>query len=269
MSGGRSGDVTAAIGVARIGDGYVLRTDGVAVGLAELTPPDMRLLDDAALAALLAQYTAALARMPDRFLLYTYATPPDMRPLLARMRAAAAAAPDVTGHLVLEALALTVERLAQAAAHTPMVRWILAAPTEAPDDAAPGMWSDLAPPPPARPLPGDAPAEAVRRIQRLIGMFAALGVEPPPRRLRAGEIRDLLRMGLDPIGAHAGAVMGDDGLALPFDLAPEAATAAPAAGADAPAAGADAPEAAPAAPEAAARPPGMQRPPWQNAGAIP
>jgi len=266
MSGGRVGDVTAAIGVARIGDGYVLRTDGVAVGLAELTPPDMRLLDDAALAALLAQYTAALARMPDRFLLYTYAMPPDMRPLLARMRAAAAAAPDVTGHMVLESLALTVERLAQAAAHTPMVRWILAAPTEVPDDAAPGVWSDLAPPPPARPLPGDAPAAALRRIQRLIGMFAALGVEPPPRRLRAGEIRDLLRMGLDPIGAHTGAAMVDDGLALPFDLAPEAAADAPAA--NVPEAAADAPAAN--APESAADAPAIPaRPPWQNAGAIP
>jgi hypothetical protein len=264
----RVGDVTAAIGVARIGDGYVLRTDGVAVGLAELTPPDMRLLDDAALAALLAQYTAALARMPDRFLLYTYATPPDMRPLLARMRAAAAAAPDLTGHLVLETLALTVERLAQAAAHTPVVRWILAAPTEAPDDAAPGMWSDLAPPPPPRALPGDAPADALRRIRRLIGMFAALGVEPPPRRLRAGDIRDLLRMGFDPIGAYAGAPAIADGPALPFDLAPDALP--PDAGGEAPPRVGEVPPAdAPAAaretpPETSGRP----RPPWHAEGVL-
>jgi hypothetical protein len=245
----RVGDVTAAIGVARIGDGYVLRTDGVAVGLAELTPPDMRLLDDAALAALLAQYTAALARMPDRFLLYTYATPPDMRPLLARMRAAAAAAPDLTGHLVLETLALTVERLAQAAAHTPVVRWI------------------LAPPAPPRALPGDAPADALRRIQRLIGMFAALGVEPPPRRLRAGDIRDLLRMGFDPIGAYAGAPAIADGPALPFDLAPDALP--PDAGGDSPPRVGEVP---PADARAAAAPPpetsGGPRPPWHAAGVM-
>lgn len=200
-----SEDTAALIGVAQIGEGYLLRTDGVAVGLAELTPPDLRLLDDRACSALLARYAAILQASQERFLLYTYAVPPGIRPVVQRMRAAAAAAPDVTGYLVLETLGLAVEQMAQAAAQNPMVRWILAVPTEEPDLTMPGLWSDLAPaPPPPRPQAGAGARDAVQRVQRLLGALSTLEIEPPPRLLSAGDIRDLVRLGFDPIGVHAG-----------------------------------------------------------------
>lgn len=200
-----SEDTAALIGVAQIGEGYLLRTDGVAVGLAELTPPDLRLLDDRACSALLARYAAILQASQERFLLYTYAVPPGIRPVVQRMRAAAAAAPDVTGYLVLETLGLAVEQMAQAAAQNPMVRWILAVPTEEPDLTMPGLWSDLAPaPPPPRPQAGAGARDAVQRVQRLLSALSTLEIEPPPRLLSAGDIRDLVRLGFDPIGVHAG-----------------------------------------------------------------
>lgn len=200
-----SEDTAALIGVAQIGEGYLLRTDGVAVGLAELTPPDLRLLDDRACSALLARYAAILQASQERFLLYTYAVPPGIRPVVQRMRAAAAAAPDVTGYLVLETLGLAVEQMAQAAAQNPMVRWILAVPTEEPDLTMPGLWSDLAPAaPPPRPQAGAGARDAVQRVQRLLGALSTLEIEPPPRLLSAGDIRDLVRLGFDPIGVHAG-----------------------------------------------------------------
>lgn len=200
-----SEDTAALIGVAQIGEGYLLRTDGVAVGLAELTPPDLRLLDDRACSTLLARYAAILQASQERFLLYTYAVPPGIRPVVQRMRAAAAAAPDVTGYLVLETLGLAVEQMAQAAAQNPMVRWILAVPTEEPDLTMPGLWSDLVPAaPPPRPQAGAGARDAVQRVQRLLGALSTLEVEPPPRLLSAGDIRDLVRLGFDPIGVHAG-----------------------------------------------------------------
>jgi hypothetical protein len=86
------------------------------------------------------------------------------------------------------------------------VRWVLAVPSVAPDLPPRGTWGALAPeqiaPRPA-PLPGDPVANALGRARRLAGALAALEIEPPPRLLRAHEIRVLLRLALDPVATLA------------------------------------------------------------------
>jgi hypothetical protein len=76
------------IAVVAVGDGYVLRSDRVAVGVAELPTPDLRLYDESALATLLAAYEQVLRGSGERMSLHTYAVAPDPRPLLKTIAAA-------------------------------------------------------------------------------------------------------------------------------------------------------------------------------------
>ena len=63
--------VQEALGSITIGEGYLLRADGVAVALIDLTPPDLRLHDASSLARLLDAYTHVLCTCPDRCSLLT------------------------------------------------------------------------------------------------------------------------------------------------------------------------------------------------------
>jgi hypothetical protein len=109
--------VQDALGIAAIGDGYLLRDDGIAVGLAELTPPDLRLHDEQALEALLAAYETVLRSSAERMMLCCYAVPPDLRPLLSILDAARTRAPDFTSFTVLNALSAFVSGAARAGKH--------------------------------------------------------------------------------------------------------------------------------------------------------
>lgn len=193
------------IGVDSVGDGYVLRTDGVAVGIAELTPPDLRLADDTTLEALLHAYEQVLRGSSERLHLHTYAVAPDSRPLLAGIAAALARARDFTSYQTLRTLQAMLEAALRAQAILPSVRWILAVPSVKPEEPPLGSWGELSPAAilgrPA-PLPGDPVTTVLTRTRRLIGALTALGVEPPPRLLTAAEISALGWASLDPIGAR-------------------------------------------------------------------
>jgi hypothetical protein len=198
--------VQDALGIAAIGDGYVLRADGIAVGLAELTPPDLRLHDDTTLALLLDAYEAVLRSSGERMLLYTYATPTDMRPLLSTLAVAEQRASDFVSFTVFDALSTTLLSTQRALAALPTVRWILAVPSAAPETPPRGSWGELLPGAivgTLERLNGDPIAEALGRTRRLIGALATLGTEPPPRLLTAPEITALLTHTLDPIGMRA------------------------------------------------------------------
>jgi hypothetical protein len=194
--------VQDALGVATIGDGYVLRDDGVVVGLAELTPPDLRLHDDHTLALLLDAYESVLRSSSERMMLCSYAVPSDIRPLLATLAAAERRASDFVSYAVFEALTTSLMGAQRALVTLPMVRWILAVPSVAPETPPRGAWGELFPAAIIGTLDrlhGDPIAEALARTRRLVGALAALGAEPPPRLLAAHEITTLLALALDPI----------------------------------------------------------------------
>ena len=198
--------VQDALGVAAIGDGYVLRDDGVAVGLAELTPPDLRLHDDHTLALLLDAYESVLRSSGERMILCSYAVPSDIRPLLATLAAAERRAADFVSYAVFEALTTSLTGALRALATLPTVRWILAVPSVAPETPPRGAWGELFPAAIAGTrgqFGGDPIAEALARTRRLVGALAALGTEPPPRLLPAHEITALLMLALDPIRTQA------------------------------------------------------------------
>jgi hypothetical protein len=193
------------IGITAVGDGYVLRSDGIAVGLAELTPPDLRLYDERALATLLSAYEHMLRAGGERLHLHTYAVAPDPRPLLATVAAALEAAPDYTSYSTLRTLQAVLGSALRAQAALPTVRWIVAVPSVKPEAPPAGMWSELSPSSLAgtpEPLMGDPIAEALTRTRRIVGALAALGVEPPPRLLNAAAISALGWASLDPISAQ-------------------------------------------------------------------
>jgi len=193
------------IGVAAVGDGYVLRTDGIAVGVAELTPPDLRLYDEAALAALLAAYEQVLRSSGERLHLHTYAVAPDLRPLLATIATALDRARDYTSYQTLRTMQAQFDTALRAQATLPTVRWILTVPSIKPEEPPPGMWSELSPAVLAgqlAPLPGDPITAALTRTRRIVGALTALGIEPPARLLSAAEISALGWASLDPISAQ-------------------------------------------------------------------
>lgn len=210
----RSESVQDAVGIAAIGDGYLLRDDGVAVGLAELTPPDLHMHDDTSLQIFLNDYTTLLRSSGDRMLLYTYAVAPDLRPILKTLAEGISRAPDELSFAVLRALSDFLEGAQRATSATPTVRWILAIPTVVPETPPRGTWGELQPASLVGqmvPLSGDPVEEALVRIRRAVGQFAELGMEPRPHLLSASEIRVLMALALDPVrlrmhplsGAHA------------------------------------------------------------------
>ena len=202
LSRARSESVQDAVGIAAIGDGYLLRDDGIAVGLAELTPPDLHMHDETSLQIFLNDYTTLLRSSGDRMLLYTYAVAPDLRPILKTLAGAIARAPDELSFAVLRALSDFLEGTQRAMIATPTVRWILAIPTVVPETPPRGTWGELQPAAligQTVPLPGDPVEEALGRIRRAVGQFAELGMEPRPRLLSAAEIRVLMALALDPV----------------------------------------------------------------------
>jgi hypothetical protein len=193
------------IGVAAVGDGYVLRTDGIAVGVAELTPPDLRLFDADALTTLLAAYEQVLRSSSERIHLHTYAVAPDPRPLLATIAAALDQAPDETSYRTLRIMQVMLDTTVRAQASLPTVRWILTVPSVKPEEPPPGVWGELSPAAltgQVMPLPGAPVTAVLTRTRRIMGALAALGIEPPPRLLSAAEISSLGWASLDPIGAQ-------------------------------------------------------------------
>ena len=78
----QTGSVQDSLGALTIGDGYLLRSDRVAVALIELTPPDLRLYDTDSLTRLLGMYSDVLRACPDRCSLATFALPLTITPLI-------------------------------------------------------------------------------------------------------------------------------------------------------------------------------------------
>jgi hypothetical protein len=208
--GSRDGHVPAesvqdALAIAAIGDGYVLRNDGIAVGLAEITPPDLRLHDDTSLAMLLDNYETVLRSSGERSMLCTYAVPADIRPLLVILATAQGRASDFVSWTVLTALTDVLTGARRALARIPTVRWVLAVPSVAPEIPPRGTWGELYPSAivgKTTRLQGDPVTEALARTRRLASALAALGTEPPPQLLSAQAIRALLFQALDPIRAQ-------------------------------------------------------------------
>ena len=213
--------VQDALAVAAIGDGYLLRDDGVAVGLAELTPPDLHLHDEHSLALLLEAYEAVLRSSGERMMLCSYAVPPDLHPLLATLEAARAQVPDFVSFTVLNALSAFLGGAVRALATLPAVRWILAVPSVAPELPPRGTWGELLPSAivgQLNALSGDPVTEVLARTRRLVGALAALETEPPPRLLTAPEIRTLLALALDPIHAQAQPLALPNSMVRPLQL---------------------------------------------------
>ncbi len=193
------------IGIAAVGDGYVLRTDGVAVGVAELTPPDLRLYDATALETLLSAYEQVLRQSGERMHLHTYAVTSDLRPLLSTIAEAHDRARDFTSYQTLRTLQAMLDTALRAQAALPTVRWILTVPSLKPEEPPVGTWGELYPSAilgQLAPLPGDPVTEILSRTRRLVGALTTLGVEPPPRLLSAAEIHALGWASLDPISAQ-------------------------------------------------------------------
>lgn len=193
-----------ALGLQAVGAGYLLRSDGVAVALLELTPPDADLLAAEALAQLLAAYTRMLAAATDRLHLLTVTVPPDPRHLLARWAQARAAAPDYPSFTILDGMYDLLQIASQAATVPPVVRWIAAYPSLAPERPPRGTWGELhrreiVGPRVRRQEPAAAIAQALQAAQRGLGMWQALGLEPAPRLLGADAIVQLLALTLDPV----------------------------------------------------------------------
>lgn len=198
--------VQEALGSITIGEGYLLRADGVAVVLIDLTPPDLRLHDASSLARLLDAYTHVLCTCPDRCSLLTMAVPLDITPLIQTLGAAQQRAPDFRSYAILGALTDSLQHAWAALVHLRTVRWVVAVPSVAPETPPAGMWGELLPSAIAGQvtrLPGDPVSEALTRARRLLGQLATLGVEPGPALLPAAAIRLLLRAALDPVAAES------------------------------------------------------------------
>jgi hypothetical protein len=211
----QTGSVQDALGALTIGDGYVLRSDRVAVALIELTPPDLRLYDTDSLTRLLDMYREVLRACPDRCSLATFALPLTITPLIQTLGGAHQRAPDFQSYTILGALTDWLTHAWSALMHLRTVRWVVTVPSVAPETPPSGTWGELLPAEivgQTTRLSGDPVEEALTRARRLLNQFAVLGMEPPPRLLHADEIRALLRLALDPV---AGESQQQPGLAAP------------------------------------------------------
>ncbi|MDW8234091.1 MAG: hypothetical protein RMJ54_15020 [Roseiflexaceae bacterium] len=153
------GSVQDALGALTIGDGYLLRSDRVAVALIELTPPDLRLHDADSLTRLLAQTLGD-----------------------AQQRA-----PDFQSYAILGALTDWLAHAWSSLMHLRAVRWIVTVPSIAPELPPSGTWGELLPAAivgQTTRLAGDPVEEALARARRLLSQFAALGMELPPHAAR-------------------------------------------------------------------------------------
>jgi hypothetical protein len=240
------GRLADEIGIVTIADGYVVRRDGHATGLIEVTPPDMRVHDAAALERMIAEYEQVLMTLTCRITWYTLSAPPDVQPVVAALRAAQQRAPDMTSYLVLGALADDTQQAA-AATTIRLVRWIVAVSTEPPEEPPHGLWADLNPlPPPIR-----GPKEAVGPqieglVQRAAALLRLFG-DHTVRILDRAAIRALLTVMFDPIAWET----------IHGELEPDADRLLQGGG--------WAPPAAPRAPRPAAAAPGGGGPPWRGA----
>lgn len=217
----RRGSVQDALEIQSIGDGYVLRSDGIAVGIGEISSPDLRLHDEGSLSLLLQAYESVLRSSGDRCMLYTYAVPPDLRPLLDTLQRSQQRAQDLTSYMVLTTISSYLEGSLRYLSAVPTVRWIIATPSEAPEEPPMGTWGELYPASivgKITRLPGDPVQEALGRLRRLINGLAALGTEPQPRILSAAEIRTLLAMSFDPIAFQAHPLILSDAMVRPLHV---------------------------------------------------
>lgn len=200
----RTASVHDELGIAAVGDGYVLRRDGVATALVTLTPPDLRLYDADSLQWLLDAYTEVLRAIPDRMSLITLSLPLDVSPLIHTLDTAQQRAPDMHSYAILGALSDWLRHAWSTLLHLRTVQWLIAVPSVAPETPPAGTWGEIQPAHIAgtiTKLPGDPIEEALLRARRIIGQLATLGIEPGPRLLTADEIRHVLRIAMDPI-AH-------------------------------------------------------------------
>jgi hypothetical protein len=197
--------VQEALGMITIGEGYLVRADGVAVALIALTPPDLRLHDADSLAHLLDAYAQVLRACPDRCSLLTMAVPLDITPLIQTLTAAQQRAPDFQSYAILGALTDSLQHAWAALVHLRTVRWVVAVPAVAPETPPSGTWGELLPASivgQLTRLPGNPVSEALTRARRLLGQLATLGIEPAPTLLPASAIRMLVRAALDPIATE-------------------------------------------------------------------
>ncbi|NJO81695.1 MAG: hypothetical protein HC828_02275 [Blastochloris sp.] len=196
--------VADRIGLAAIHDGYVVRRDGVVIGLAELTPPDPALLGETELAQVLTAYQQILQTTPERMGLHTYTIRPDVQRVLDDLHQAQETAPDVLSFTVLAEVQAMLTTAYATSTQRPVVRWILSVPSLAPAVPPAKLWDELHPQytlGTATPFRGDAVTEVMRRTGRLVTELAALGLTPPPRVLDADAIIALLGQALDPVHA--------------------------------------------------------------------
>lgn len=199
MRGGSDlGRLEDELGIVAIGPGYLIRRDGHAVGIIELTPPDPRVHDAATLLRIIQEYERAIMALQVRMHWYTIALPPDVRPVVQTLRQVQQQAPDLTSYLVLGALADDLQQMTVQVTER-MVRWILAISTEEPETPTDGLLADINPLPP----PGHPPKEEVRPliaglVQRAVGLLRLFG-DQNVRPLSASEIRRLLALMFDPI----------------------------------------------------------------------
>lgn len=198
------GSVQHDLGIASIGDGYLVRTDGIAVGVIDATPPDLRLYDEDAIAALMASITDVLLRSSDRCHWHTIALPVDITPLLETLRTAHQNAPDFHSYAILGSMIDWIDHAWSVLTHVRAIRWLITMPTTLPEQPPAGTWGELTPEAIiGHPISveGNPREEALLRAQRMLNQLAAIGIEPQPRLASAATIRALVRIALDPI-AH-------------------------------------------------------------------
>lgn len=198
--------VQEALGNITIGEGYLLRADGVAVALIDLTPPDLRLHDAVSLERLIEHYAHILRACPDRCSLLTMAVSLDITPLIQTLAHSQRRAPDFRSYAILGALTDWLHHAWAGLVHLRTVRWVVAVPSIAPETPPSGTWGELLPTAivgQISRLPGEPVLEALTRARRLLGQLATLGIEPAPSLMPATTIRLLLRAAFDPIAAES------------------------------------------------------------------
>jgi|GEM_PF-5999662 len=202
MSRGSYGSVQDELDDITIGDGYVLRNDGIAVALLEMTPPDVRMYEEEEFQQILTSYTRVLRTSTDRCMIQTYAVPLDVKPLINRLTVAQDSVPDVLSYMILGAQRDWLQEAWATMWDLRTIRWIISVPSVAPEQAPKGTWGELYP---AQivgrmtRMSGDPVEGALKRARRLRTSLSALGIEPGPQQMPAGAIRRLLQATLDPV----------------------------------------------------------------------